>query len=547
MVFPPSLSGFVAAFTADFNNDGKPDLLSGNQVALGNGDGTFTLLPPLVPGSGYPSFGVSAIADFNGDGKLDLLGAAYYPAPGPEEAGILLGNGDGTFGSLISVPLAYGLLVADMNGDGQPDIVFPWAVATVPCFEVCTYTMGGVAVLLNTTQAVTPQPDFQVFASGLSPAPVTAGNSAASTLTLAPLHGFNGNVALSCTGLPTGVSCSFNPASVTGGSGASTLTVSAASSLAGGSYTVIVSGVSGSLSHIAALTLTVESDTTADFQISATAASPATVAPGSSTTSTVTVGALNGFNSAVALTCSSVTSGVTCSLNPTSLTPSGSTSPTSTLTINTTTAVALGTYSVTIIGTAGSDEHSTGVSLTVQTTSPGFTLGPPSGSPTSQTISAGQTASFSLAIAPTGSFSGTVDLSCAITPVVTPAPTCGLSSSSVQLTGTGTQTVTVSVATTAPVTTGAVPPINFPPGTVPLTWSFILLGSIWLWVRNRKRLTALGAPIVVLALALLVSCGGSGSSSTHTTPGTPSGTYAVTITATSGSISNNVALQVVVQ
>lgn len=68
----------------------------------------------------------------------------------------------------------------------------------------------------------------------------------------------------------------------------------------------------------------------------------------------------------------------------------------------------------------------------------------------------------------------------------------------------------------------------------------------WLWVRNRKRLPALAAPIVVLAF-VTAGCGGSGSSSTDTAHGTPAGTYAVTITASSGNVSHKMALQVVVQ
>jgi len=400
-------------------------------------------------------------------------------------------------------------------------------------------------VLLNTT-VVGPQPDFQVSVAGFSPSPVAAGNSATSTATITPLNGFTGTVTLSCAGLPTSASCSFNPASITGGSGASTLTVTTASSLAGGSYPISVMGVSGSISHSAALTLFVESGTAPDFQISATAAAPATVAPGGSATSTVTVAALNGFNSAVALTCDSGISGVSCTLNPTPVTPSGSTGVTSTLTITTTAAAALGVSSVTIYGTSGTDAHSTGVTLAIQTL-PDFTLGAASGSPTSQTINAGQTASFSLAIAPTGSFAGTVDVGCAVTPTVTPATTCALSSSAVQISGSGTQTITVKVGTTAPVTSAAVPQASFPPGPMPLILTLTLLVSGCLLARNRKRLPVLAAQMVVLAFVLSVGCGGGGSSSTHTSLGTPTGKYTVTVTANSGSLSHNMALGVVVQ
>jgi hypothetical protein len=518
--FPVSLQSFAAQFTADLNNDGKADLMSPVQVALGNGDGTFTQLPVMEVQT-YSV--VNAIGDLNVDGKVDALAADF---------GVLLGNGDGTFGNLINQPAPSTALIADMNGDRVPDVVFPFQALG----------MYAVGVLLNTT-LVAPPPDFQMGGSGFSPTPVAAGNSATSTITVTPLNGFSGSVALSCAGVPTGVVCSFNPASIGGGTGTSTFTVSTDSSLAGGNYGVTVLGVSGSVSHNAGLTLTVESGTSPDFQVSATAASPTTVAAGGSATSTVTVAALNGFSSAVAITCDSGVSGVTCSLNPASVTPSGSTSGTSALTINTTAAVSPGSHPVTITGTSGGTVHSTGVTLTVQSD---FTLAPASGSPTSQTISAGQTASFNLAIAPIGSFTGAVDLSCAITPAVTPAPTCTPSSSSVQINGGGSQAVTVKVATTAP-TTGSAIYVDLSQTPAPLIWVLTLLGSTWIWARSRRRIGALSASVIVLASVFLAGCGGSGTPSGHTTPGTPSGTYVVTVTASSNGLSHNLPLQVIVQ
>lgn len=529
-IFQANLNGFVPAFTTDFNLDGKRDLSNGNSVALGNGDGTFTVLPPVFPNNGLMYYVFEAVADFNGDGIPDLIGTQRTANGFPVKKGVVLGSGDGTFGPFIDVPTLDPHLievVADMNGDGLADIVFPWA-------------NSALGVLLNTTQVGPPSPNFQLLASGFSPTPITAGNSATSTTTATPLHGFSGNVALSCTALPAGPSCSFNPASITAGSGTSTLTVTTPSSLAGGSYAVIVSGVSGSISRIAALTLTVKSGSTPDFQISAAAASPASVPPGSSATSKVSIGALNGFNSAVALTCSSGISGVTCALDSTSVTPSGNTNATSTLTINATTAVSPGTYSVTISGTSGSNLHSTSVTLAV---APDFSMGPASGSSTSQTISAGQSASFSLVLT-SSAVSGMVNLTCAITPVANPAPTCSLPSS-VQLTASGMQPVAVAVGTTAPMTTGTVSHVDFPPGPTWLAWTLMLLGSGWLTRRNRRRFPVLAAPVIALALASWVACGSS--SSSHTVPGTPAGTYTATIAASSGSLSHNTTLQVVVQ
>lgn len=146
-----------------------------------------------------------------------------------------------------------------------------------------------------------------------------------------------------------------------------------------------------------------------------------------------------------------------------------------------------------------------------------------------------------------GSFTRTVSLNCAITPTATPAPTCSLSSTSVQITGTGKQNVTVKVGTTAAVTSGAAPHFTFPTGPMPLVWTLVFLGSAWLWVRNRKRLSAIAAPMIVLAFVFSVGCGESSSPLAHTTPGTPAGTYTATVTATSGSMSHNMALQVLVQ
>jgi len=174
---------------------------------------------------------------------------------------------------------------------------------------------------------------------------------------------------------------------------------------------------------------------------------------------------------------------------------------------------------------------------------PDFSIGAAAGASTSQTISAGQNATFNLVITPNG-FSGTVNLSCSIAPAVTPAPSCNLPSS-VQVTAGEAAPVIVNVNTTPAVTGGTITGFKFPTGTLPMAVTLVLASGLLLaW--KRRRLPALVVP-VVLALISLAGCGGSSSASSHTTPGTPAGTYTATIKATSGSLNHGTTLTVVVQ
>lgn len=188
-----------------------------------------------------------------------------------------------------------------------------------------------------------------------------------------------------------------------------------------------------------------------------------------------------------------------------------------------------------------------------------FSIGPVPGFPTSQLISAGQSAKFELALAALGPFVEDINLNCQLSPVASVAPpTCTLSPSTTQVDGNGIRlaTVDVTVKTTAPVTTGALHHPDFPGKPIPATWTLMLLGLGWLLPRDRKLSARLAAPLLALALVSWLGCsaGGSSSHSTQDAPGTPLGTYTATITATatingnsSQTVSHNITLTIVVQ
>jgi uncharacterized membrane protein len=207
-----------------------------------------------------------------------------------------------------------------------------------------------------------PTSDFSITASPASLS-VTQSSSASSVISTTVSGGFNAAVSLSASGLPTGVTATFGPASIAApGSGSSTLTLSASSTATTGTVNVTVTASGGSVTHTATIALTVNAAATPDFTVSA-APSSLTVTQGSSGSSTISTTVSGGFNAAVSLSASGLPTGVTATFSPASIAAPGSGS--STLTLSASTTATTGTVNVTVTASGGTTTHTATVTLTV--------------------------------------------------------------------------------------------------------------------------------------------------------------------------------------
>jgi hypothetical protein len=388
-------------------------------------------------------------------------------------------------------------------------------------------------------------PDFTISVTPPTSATVVAGNPATYTISVSPTNGFNSAVTLTCSGLPLGASCAFAPPAVTpsGTAVTSTLTITTAAATPVATSTVTVTGTFGSLSHDTTVSLSVT-----DFTIAASTLSPATVAAGGTATSTVTIAALNSFTGATALTCSVapvVAHAPSCAFNPASV-PGGA--GTSVLTVSTSATTPANAYTVTVGGTSGSASHNTSVSLTVTAAIvPDFGMAVSALAPAS--VAPGASATSTITITPANGFNAAVALTCSVAPAATRGPTCGFNPASVAG-GSGTSTLMVSTtaattASLAPHATGLFYAMLLPIG------GLAILGT-GITSRRKKLWGFLLGCLLFSSLIILPACGGGSSSGGGGNgggghPGTPAGTYTVTVTGTSGSLTHTATASVTVQ
>jgi hypothetical protein len=157
------VAGIASLAIEDVNDDGKPDLIvlgcgadcfnppnSRVAILLGNGDGTFQA--PVTYDTGSVDATSVAVADLNGDGKPDIVAAHVcdYCSVGTGTVGVLIGNGDGSFASPVTYSsggfVATSVAIRDINGDSKPDLLVANGYA---CGDPRCDTPGMVGVLLG--------------------------------------------------------------------------------------------------------------------------------------------------------------------------------------------------------------------------------------------------------------------------------------------------------------------------------------------------------------------------------------------------------------
>jgi FG-GAP-like repeat/Abnormal spindle-like microcephaly-assoc'd, ASPM-SPD-2-Hydin len=275
--------GQFLSVLADINGDGKLDAVGGRQFSsqdsdrgfsLGNGDGTFG--PYIVVFPYFDGTNFVQAADMNGDEKADLIvvddstysifvlintsvsvaGASFSPGSvtfPPQTVGtssnptpVTLTN-PGTATLMVKSVTFNGADAGEFMQTNNCTAVQPSASCTIKVTFAPTAVGGASANLVVADNAGTGSqqvvvsgtgaaaaPGFAISAPAPSPASVFPGSSAATTVTITSVGGFNQSVALACgtimlNGSPAATApptCKFSPSSVSNASGTSTLTIS---------------------------------------------------------------------------------------------------------------------------------------------------------------------------------------------------------------------------------------------------------------------------------------------------------------------------------
>jgi hypothetical protein len=551
--------GPYAVARANFNSDKYPDLVVVNEtdktvgILINNGDGTF------APQVAYPTTLTGApssvaIGDYNGDGILDLA----VGDSASQNVAILLGNGNGTFGTATKVATGanvFSLAAADFNGDGATDLAIAGQSKTGITQNLVTLlTNANNGTVSFSTPALYPI-GSQATAQSQSIVAWDFNNDGATDLAVANglssdvsvlLNTVGTNMALTppvtnpSYGAPVQLPVTISP-SVTGtGTLTGTITFENGSTVIASPVTIANGAASITTSTLPVGANTISAIYSGNYQPHTVTALITVSQAGTTTTLTPS----NPINLGQTVT-------FTATVCPAAGCPAAATPPSGTVTfLDGTTAVGTGTVNSSGVATSAAialavGTHSITASYPGDTNYlasvspagnqvvnalpvPAFTLAASALSPSSVTAGASSTSTITIA-AMGGLSASNVTLSCAVSSTVSKAPACSVGAVS------GT-TATLTVTTTASTTAMAAHRSSM----FYAMWFLFpatVFGTILLPKQKRNKLMMFAAILFISAGCVFQSACGGGSPKTTTTPptnvpGTPSGAYSVTVTGT---------------
>ncbi len=173
-------------------------------------------------------------------------------------------------GFSANVPVTITGLPAGVTAQPSPITLTPGTAATLTLTApqgtavgsstaTLTGTSGGLthtaSLAITVTAAPPPQPDFSLAVTPASLSLAAGGAGQPVQVTATALNGFTGTTSVALSGLPAGVTANPATLSLTPGTPQS-VTLTAGNSVQAGSASVVFTGTSGTLSHTAALALT---------------------------------------------------------------------------------------------------------------------------------------------------------------------------------------------------------------------------------------------------------------------------------------------------
>jgi hypothetical protein len=558
--------GYIQPVQADFNGDGKQDLLMANidgsvSVALSNGDGTFgnplsLALPALDCEVNYATAG-----DVNGDGISDIViaypGDASCGGSGGTASGyfVVLGKGGGAFAAPVFNAYGselYSVTIADMNGDGKPDLILddaPFiggtfsidlmlgngdgtfsAGSTVKSnYEISQviagdYNQDGKTDLILFSEGEQSDQDYDTTA-GIILLPGNGDGTFGAAVQIGTGNFFlNGSLTdVNNDGIPDLVAALYN----TIGQPNTYYGLSTLLGEGGGAFSSPVNTLE-SLDSVLPMPGSFYADNAPDFVVYTAYGTVLYLGQGGSTLALTASGGSITFGQAETLTAT--------------ITPSMSNRPAPTGTVSfydgttllssvplsggtatlTTSTLAVGTQSITAIysGDANFNPNTSATtSIVVAALPAAFTLT----APPVMNASKGQNGVATLSLSANATFSGSVSLTCSGVPQ---NASCTINPGTVTLTPGGTATVSLIFGTTAATSSANQPPAA-PWGKSTGILSVAALLGVFVSRRSRRRLLYLvPATLLLFGVIAVTGCGSS------STPTVSAGSYNITITAT---------------